>query len=165
MANIVLVKKSNNKWRLCVDFTDQNKACPKDCYPLPRIDLLVDATAGHSLLSFMDAYSGYNQIRMHPADETKTSFITDQGTYCYRVIPFELKNAGATYQRLVNHMFRELIGKSIKVYVDDLVVKRREEGDHLRHLAEAFGVLKKFQMKLNPTKCAFRVSSWDIWSV
>ena len=77
LANIVLVKKSNNKWHMCVDFTDMNKACPKDCYPLPRIDLLVDATAGHSLLSFMDAYSGYNQIRMNPGDEEKTSFITD----------------------------------------------------------------------------------------
>ena len=77
LANIVLVKKSNNKWRLCVDFTDLNKACPKDCYPLPRIDLLVDAMASHSLLSFMDAYSRYNQIRMYPADEEKTSSITD----------------------------------------------------------------------------------------
>ena len=130
LANVVLVKKSNNKWRMCVDFTDLNKACPKDCYPLPRIDLLVDATAGHSLLSFMDAYSGYNQIRMNPGDEEKTSFITDQGTYCYRVMPFGLKNARATYQRLVNYMFRDLIGKSMEVYVDDLLVKSKEETDH-----------------------------------
>ena len=144
MANIVLVKKSNNKWRLCLDFTDLNKAFPKDCYPLPRIDLLVDATAGHSLISFMDAYSGYNQIHMYPADEEKTSFITDQGTYCYRVMPFGLKNAGATYQRLVNHMFRELIGRSMEVYVDDLLVKSTEESDHIKHLTEAFGILKKF---------------------
>ena len=83
LANVVLVKKSNNKWRLCVDFTDLNKACPKDCYPLPRIDLLVDPMVGHSLLSFMDAYSGYNQICMFPDDKGKTSFITDGGTYCY----------------------------------------------------------------------------------
>ena len=81
-----------------MDFIDLKKACPKDCYPLPRIDLLVDVTAGHSLLTFMDAYSGYNQIRMLPADEEKTSFITDQGTYCYRVMPFGLKNMGVTYQ-------------------------------------------------------------------
>ena len=80
LANIVLVKKSNNKWRLCVDFTDLNKACPKDCYLLPRIDLLVEATAGHSLLSCMDAYPGYNQIRMHPNDEEKTSFIDRKST-------------------------------------------------------------------------------------
>ena len=126
---------------------------------LPRIDLLVDAMAGHSLLSFMDAYLGYNQIHMHPADEEKTSFITDQGTYCYRVMPFGLKNARVTYQRLVNHMFRDLIGKSMEVYMDDLLVKSREEGDHLWHLDEAFDVLRKFQMKLYPTKCVFGVSS------
>ena len=89
-----------------MDFTDPNKACPKDCYPLPRIDLLVDATVGHSLLSFMDAYSGYNQIPMFLVDEGKTSLITNGGTYCYRAMPFGLKNVGATYQRLVNHMFK-----------------------------------------------------------
>ena len=96
---------------------------------------------------------------MHPADEEKTSFITDQGTYCYRVMPFGLKNAGATYQRLVNYMFRDLIGKSMEVYVDDLLVKSREESDHLRHLADVFAVLRKFRMKLNLAKCAFGVSS------
>ncbi|GMH13234.1 hypothetical protein Nepgr_015075 [Nepenthes gracilis] len=99
LSNVVLVKKNNGKWRMCVDFTDVNRACPKDSFPLPRIDLLVDSTAGHELLSFMDAYSGYNQIRMSPDDEEHTSFMTDQGTYCYRVMPFGLKNAGATYSR------------------------------------------------------------------
>ena len=97
LANVVLVKKENDKWRLCIDFTDINKACPKNSFPLPRIDLIVDATAGHELLSFMDAFSGYNQISMNPDDQEKTSFVTAQGTYCYRVMPFELKNAGATY--------------------------------------------------------------------
>ena len=105
LANVVLVKKANGKWRLCIDFTDINKACPKDSFPFPRIDLIMDATAGHELLSFMDAFSGYNQINMDPDDQEKTSFITVQGTYCYRVMPFGLKNAGATYQRLVNRMF------------------------------------------------------------
>ena len=93
----VLVKKANDKWRLYIDFTDVNKACPKDSFPLPRIDLIVDATAGHELLSFMDAFSGYNQISMDPDDQEKTSFVTAQGTYCYRVMPYELKNVGATY--------------------------------------------------------------------
>ena len=97
LANVVLVKKANGKWRLCIDFTDVNKACPKDSFPLPRIDLIVDATAGHELLSFMDAFSGYNQISMDPDDQEKTSSVTVQGTYCYRVMPFGLKNAGATY--------------------------------------------------------------------
>lgn len=90
---------------MCVDFTDLNKACPKDCFPLPRIDQLVDSTAGHEVLSFMDAFSGYNQIRMAEFDQEKTSFATDRGIYCYTVTPFGLKNAGATYQRLVNKMF------------------------------------------------------------
>ena len=108
------------------------------------IDLLVDATAGHSLLSFMDAYSRYNQIHKYPADEEKTFFITNQGTYCYRVMPFGLKNAGAIYQRLVNHMFREMIGKSMEVYIDDLLVKSMEEADHIKHLVEAFSILIKF---------------------
>ncbi|KAK0589177.1 hypothetical protein LWI29_010709 [Acer saccharum] len=91
VANVVLVKKKNKQWRMCVDFTDLNKTCPKDSFPLPRIDQLVDATAGHELLSFMDAYSGYNQIRMNKIDEEKTSFTTDQGLYCYKVMPFGLK--------------------------------------------------------------------------
>ena len=96
LANVVLVKKANGKWRLCIDFTDINRACPKDNFPLARIDLIVDDTAGHELLSFMDTFSGYNQISMNPDDQEKTSFVTAQGTYCYRVMPFGLKNAGAT---------------------------------------------------------------------
>ena len=106
LANVVLVKKENGKWRLCIDFTDINKACPKDSFPLPRIDLIVDATVDHEL-SFMDAFSGYNQISMDPDDQEKTSFIITQGTYYYRVMPFWLKNAGAIYQRLVNQMFQK----------------------------------------------------------
>ena len=90
-ANVVLVKKANGKWRLCIDFTDINKACPKDSFPLSRIDLIVDATAGHELLSFMDAFSCYNQISMDLDDQEKTSFAIAQGTYCYRVMPFGLK--------------------------------------------------------------------------
>ena len=96
LANVVLVKKENGKWRLYINFTDINKACPKDSFPLPRIDLIVDATTGHELLSFMDAFSGYNQIS-DPDDQEKTSFVIAQGTYYYRVMPFRLKNAGATY--------------------------------------------------------------------
>ncbi|XP_042942693.1 uncharacterized protein LOC122276864 [Carya illinoinensis] len=114
LSNIVIVKKANEKWRICVDFIDLNKNCSKDSFPLPRIDAIVDATSGHHMLSFMDAYSGYNQIRMNTVDEEKTSFITDRGLYCYQVMPFGLKNVGATYQRLVNRMFREQIGKSME---------------------------------------------------
>ena len=97
LANVVMAKKANGKWRMCVDFTDLNKACPKDSYPLLRIDQLVDSTAGHKLLSFMDTFSRYNQIRMDAGDQEKTSFVTSQGLFCYELMPFALKNAGATY--------------------------------------------------------------------
>ena len=117
-----------------VDFTDLNKACHKDSYPLPRIDQLVDSTVGHRLLSFMDAFSRYNQIRMDEADQEKTSFITSQGLFCYKVIPFGLKNAKATYQRLVNHMFHPQIEQNVGVYVDDMLVKSLDEGKHLNDL-------------------------------
>ena len=158
LANVVLVKKAKGKWRLCIDFTDINKACPKDSFPLPRIDLIVDATAGHELLSFMDAFSGYNQISMDLDDQEKTSFVTAQGTYCYRVMSFGLKNAGATYQRLVNRMFQKQIGATMEVYIDDMLVKSTTAGLHIAHLSEAFQILRNYNMKLNPAKCAFGVS-------
>ncbi|XP_024033525.1 uncharacterized protein LOC112095658 [Citrus clementina] len=159
ISNVMLVKKANGKWRMCVDFTDLNKACPKDSFPLPRIDQLVDSTAGHGLLSFMDAFSGYNQIPMYEQDEESTAFITNQGLFCYRVMPFGLKNAGATYQRLVNKVFKPLIGKTMEVYVDDMITKSKIPKEHVRHLEETFELLRKYKMKLNPEKCAFGVES------
>ena len=134
LANVVLVKKANGKWRMCVDFTDLNKACPKDNFPLPRIDQLVDSTAGQKLLTFMDAFSGYNQIKMAKEDQEKTAFITSQGLYCYKVMPFRLKNVGVMYQRLVNKMFSQQIGRNMEVYVDDMLVKSKEELAHLDDL-------------------------------
>ncbi|KAL5571760.1 hypothetical protein UlMin_021357 [Ulmus minor] len=128
---------------VCVDFTDLNRACPKDSFPLPRIDQLVDATAGHELLSFMDAYSGYNQIRMHEEDQEHTAFLTNQGLYCYKVMPFGLKNAGATYQRLVNKMFKDQIGKTMEVYVDDMLVKILKTEEHIQNLKETFEILRR----------------------
>ena len=143
LANVVLVKKANGKWHLCIDFTDINRACLKDSFPLPGIDLIVDATAGHELLSFIDAFSGYNQISMDPDDQEKTSFVTGQGTYYNRVMPFGLKNAGATYQRLVNRMFQKKIGMSMEVYIDDMLVKSTTTELHIAHLSEAFQILRK----------------------
>ncbi|CAL8162416.1 unnamed protein product [Prunus armeniaca] len=144
---------------MCQDYTDLNKACPKDSFPLPQIDQLVDATAGHELLSFMDAYSGYNQIFMNPTDSEHTTFIIDQGLYCYNVMPFGLKNARATYQRLFNRIFAEHIGSIMEVYVDNMLVKSRTAEEYLHNLALIFGILKDYRMRLNPTKCAFGVSS------
>ncbi|XP_058189286.1 uncharacterized protein LOC131306874 [Rhododendron vialii] len=158
LANVVMVKNANGKWRMCVDFTDLNKACPKDSFPLPKIDSLADSTAGHELLSFMDAFSGYNQIQMHEGDQEKTSFITDRGLYCYKVMPFGLKNAGATYQRLVNRMFKQQIGPNVEVYVFDMLVQSAKAHNHVDDLEETFQVLKKYRMKLNSTKCAFGIS-------
>ncbi|CAL8174235.1 unnamed protein product [Prunus armeniaca] len=151
--------KANGEWRMCQDYTDLNKACPKDSFALPRIDQLVDATASHELLSFMDAYSGYNQIFMHPGDCKHTTFIMDRGLYYYNVMPFSLKNAGATYQRLVNRIFAMHIGSIMEVHVDDIVVKSQTAEGHLENLALMLGILKDYRMRLNPTKYAFGVSS------
>nr|XP_025632973.1 uncharacterized protein LOC112727450 [Arachis hypogaea] len=157
LANVVMVKKNNGKWRMCVDFTDLNKACPKDAYPLPCIDTLVDNSCGYDTLSFMDAYSGYNQILMHPSDQEKTAFITEYGNYCYNVMPFGLKNAGATYQRLMNRIFNKQIGRNIEVYVDDMVAKTKVGQSHIQDLEEIFDQIRLYNMRLNPEKCAFGV--------
>ena len=125
LANVVMVKKSNDKWRMCIDFTDLNKACPKDSFPLPKINQLVNSTTGHKLLSFMDAFSRYNRILVVEDDQEKTLFVTSQGLYCYKVMPFGLKNARVTYQRLVNRMFSHQNGRNMEVYVDDMLVKAR----------------------------------------
>ncbi|KAJ9538829.1 hypothetical protein OSB04_031562 [Centaurea solstitialis] len=162
LANVVVVQKKNGKWRVCIDFRDLNKACPKDPFPLPHIDAMVDATAGHELLTFMDAYSGYNQILMHTENQEKTTFMTDKGIYCYKVMPFGLKNAGSTYQRLVNMMFKEQLGRTMEVYIDDMLVKSERSHDYIHHLKQSFDILRQYKMKLNPTKCSFGVRAWEV---
>ena len=134
LTNVVMVKKASGKWRMCTDFTDLNKACPKDAYPLPNIDRLVDGASGHNFLSFLDAYSGYNQIPMYGPNRSKTAFIIDQANFCYEVMSFGLKNAGATYQRLMDWVFRGQIGRSVEVYVDDMLVKSQTAEDQVRDL-------------------------------
>ncbi|KAL0405727.1 UNVERIFIED_CONTAM: hypothetical protein Slati_3886600 [Sesamum latifolium] len=142
---------------MCVDFRDLNKACPKDFYPLPQIDQLVDSTSGCELLSMIDASQGYHQIMLAPEDRKKVSFITSIDTFCYVAMPFGLKNACATYQRLVDKIFRSQIGRNIKVYVDNMLVKSKKAEDHVTDLEETFSVLRKYRLKLNPAKCAFGV--------
>ena len=159
LANIVIVKKANGKWRMCVDFTDLNRACPKDSYPFPRMDTLVDSTTRHELLSFMDTFSGYNQIKMNEDDQKRTSFVTSQGLFCYKVMPFEIKNTGAMYQRLMNKMFTHQIGRNVQVYVDDMLLKSLRENNHLDDLQETFDTLWSYNMKLNPSKCVFGVTA------
>ena len=136
-----------------MDYTDLNEACPKDSSPLLRIDQIIDASTGHGMLSFLDAFSDYHQIPMHLPDVEKTAFITPYGLYCYNMMPFGLKNAKATYQRLVTKIFWPLIGKTMEVYTNDMLVKTKEHTDHTKHLQETFELLRTNSMKLNPLKC------------
>jgi len=163
LANVVLAKKSSGKWWMCVDFTDLNKACPKDSYPLPSIDALVDSASGCKLLSFFDAFSGYNQIKMHPTDEEKTAFMTERSWYCYKVMPFGLKNAGATYQRLMGKVLAPVLGRNVQAYVDDMVVTSLEKSKHVTDLEELFVTIAKYKLKLNPEKCIFGVEAGNFW--
>lgn len=159
LANIVLVPKKDGKVRMCVDYRDLNKASPKDDFPLPHIDMLVDITAKYKVFSFMDGFYGYNQIRMAPEDREKTSFITPWGTFCYRVMPFGLKNAGATYQRAMTTLFHDMMHKEIKVYVDDMIAKSKTEEEHVEYLLKLFQRLRKYKLHMNPNKCTFGVRS------
>jgi len=159
LANVVLVKKANGKWRMCVDFTNLNKACPKDSYPLPNIDALVDSASGCRLLSFLDAFSGYNQIMMHPRDECKTAFMTESSCYCYKAMPFGLKNAGATYQRVMDRVQAPILGRNVQTYVNDMVVTSQQREQHVTNLEELFTTITKYRLKLNLEKCVFGVEA------
>uniref|UniRef100_A0A2N9EM86 Reverse transcriptase n=1 Tax=Fagus sylvatica TaxID=28930 RepID=A0A2N9EM86_FAGSY len=140
-SNIVPVPKKDGKVRMCVDYRDLNRASPKDNFPLPHIDTLVDNTATNAVFSFMDGFSGYNQIKMAEEDKSKTAFVTHWGTFVYDVMPFGLKNAGATYQRAMVTLFHDMIHHEIE------------------DLRKLFQRLKKYQLRLNPNKCAFGVTS------
>nr|ABA97550.1 retrotransposon protein, putative, Ty3-gypsy subclass [Oryza sativa Japonica Group] len=159
LANPVLVRKKTGQWCMCVDYTDLNKSCPKDPFGLPRIDQIVDSTAGCELLSFLDCYSGYHQIRLKESDCLKTSFITPFGAYCYITMPFGLKNAGATYQRMIQRCFSTQIGRNVEAYVDDVVVKTKQKDHLITDLEETFASIRAFRIKLNPEKCTFGVPS------
>jgi len=159
LANMVLVKKANERCKMCVDFTDLNKACLKNSYPLPSIDALVDSASGCKLLSFLDAFSGYNQIKMHPRDERKIAFMTELSCYCYKVMPFGLKNAGDTYQKLVDRVLAPMIGRNVQAYVDDMVFTSQVKDQHVTDLEELFTTIAKYRLKLNPEKCVFGVEA------
>jgi len=142
---------------MCVDYTDLNKACPRDAYPLPNIDRLVDGATGNKVLNVLDAYSDYNQIPMAASDMNKTAFIIDDANYFYRVTPFGLNNVGATYQRLMDKVFSHSMGKSIEVYVDDMVVKSPSHHQHAQDLSAVFSALRQYNLHLNLDKCIFGV--------
>ncbi|KAL0291163.1 UNVERIFIED_CONTAM: Polyprotein P3 [Sesamum calycinum] len=159
ISSIVPIRKKNGQIRVCVDLRDLNNACPKDDFPLPIVELMIDATTGHEALSFMDGSSEYNQIRMTPADEELTVFYTPKGVYCYKVMPFGLKNVGATYQRAMQKIFDDMLHKNVEWYVDDLVVKSKKRENHFHDLRKVFERLRRYQLKMNPSKCAFGVTS------
>src|SRR5881394_931171 len=144
---------------MCVDYTDLNKACPKDPFGLPCINQVVDSTVECELLCFLDAYSGYHQVSLADSDCIKTSFITPFGAYCYITMPFGLKNAGATYQRAMQRCLHDQIGRNVEAYIDDVVIKSRVKEDLISDLTETFTNLRCFRWKLNPEKCVFGVPS------
>ena len=154
---MVVVPKKWGKWKVCVDYTNLNDACPKDSFSLPRIYQIVDSTAGHGMFSFLDAFFRYHQIPMSSIDEEKTAFITSHRLYCNKVILFGLKNAKATYQRLMTKIFKPLIRHTVE-YIDDIVVKRKTKDEHDQYLEEVFRLLRKYDLKLNLSKCVFGVS-------
>jgi hypothetical protein len=157
LANTVPVKKKNGKWRMCVDFTDLNKACKKDDFPLERVDKIVDDAAYSEMLSLLDMFSGYHQIRVRKEDKEKTSFITPFETFCFMRMPEGLKNAGCTFSKMIAIVLHPQIRKNILAYVDDIVVKSVQRRDHIRDLAETFANLRAANLRLNPEKCVFSI--------
>ena len=159
VANIVPVPKKDEKIRMCIDYRDLNRACPKDNFPLPHIDILMDNTTNFTLFSFMDGFSGYNQIKMALEDMEKTTFVALSRMFCYKVMSFGLKNVGTTYQWAIVALFHDMMHRELEVYVDDIIVKSKTEEEHLVNLRKLFERLRKYQLRLNPAKCTFRVKS------
>jgi hypothetical protein len=157
LANTVPVKKKNRKWRMCADFTDLNKACKKDDFPLERVDKIVNDAASSEMLSLLDMFSGYHQIRVRREDEEKTSFITHFGTFCFVRMLEGLKNAGCTFSRMIAIVLHPQLRRNILEYVDDIVVKSIQRKDHISDLAKTFANLRAANLKLNPEKCVFGI--------
>jgi hypothetical protein len=142
LANMVMVQKKSGKWHMCIDFTSLNKACPKDNFPLPRIDKIFDITAGCKVMSLLDCFSGYHQIYMKEGDKASTSFTTPFGTYCFVRMPEGLKNARSTFSRLTKRVLESQVGRNIFTYVDDIVVASKNKEDHLADLVETFANMR-----------------------
>jgi hypothetical protein len=154
-----LSPKANEKLRMCIDYTSLNKACPKDPFPLPQIDQIVDSTSGCDLLCFLDAYSGFHQIPMSREDEENTTFITVDGLFCYVSMPYGLKNALPTFMCAMHKTFGDLIRDLVEVYVDDIIVKIKSSASLLDNLALVFDRLRLTRTKLNLDKCVFGITT------
>jgi hypothetical protein len=148
-----------NEWRMCIDYIDLNKHCPKDPFGLSRIDQVIDSTAGCNLLCSLYCYSGYHHITIKEEDQEKTAFITPFDAYCYTIMLFGLKNAGATYQRAIQACFKKQLNKNVQAYVDDVVIRTKNSDALIANLEETSASLREYQWKLNPNKCVFRVPS------
>jgi hypothetical protein len=157
LANVVMVQKKSGKWCMCIDFTSLNKACPKDNFPLPRINKIVDSAAGCEVMSLLDCFSGYHQIYMKEEDKASTNFITPFGTYCFIRMPEGLKNARSIFSRLTKTVLKIQVGRNIFTYVDDIIVASKNKEDHLTDLAETFANMRDARLRLNPEKCVFGV--------
>lgn len=140
-------------------FYHLNRACLKDPFSVPKIDQPVDATYGHPMMSFLEAFQGYHQIALATKNQEKTSFISPNANYHYTMMSFGLKNAEATYQRMMTRMFREKIGHTVEMYNDDSVVKSKAKQGHVSDVTKIFEVLRKHRLHLNADKCAFRVGA------
>jgi hypothetical protein len=157
LANTIMVKKANGKWRMCIDFIDLNKACPKDEFPLLRIGSLADAATSSELMSLLDCYLGYHKIWMEMEDEPKIIIITPSGTYCYLRMPEGLKNAGGSFRRMTTKVLHSQIGRNVLTYVYDIIVKSTKQENHIADLQETFANFRQAGLKLNPEKCVFGV--------
>ena len=153
------VPKKDGKVKMYVNFRDLNKEWPKDDFPLSHIDVLVDNTTGSAFMSFMDGFSRYNQIKMAPKDMTKTTFTTEWGIYYYTVMPFRLKNARATYQRMATTLLHDMMHNEVEVYVDDMIVKSKDKESHIINMRKFFKRIKDYRLRLNPQKCTFSVTA------
>jgi hypothetical protein len=161
LANTIPVKKKNGEWRMCIDFIDLNKAC-KDDFPLERVDKIVDDAANSEMLSLLDMFSGYHQIRARREDEEKMSLITPFGTFCFVRTPEGLKNAGCTFSRMIAIVLHPQLRRNILAHVDDTVVKSVQRRDHISDLAETFANLRAANLRLNPEKCVFGIHKWKV---
>jgi hypothetical protein len=164
LANVVMVQKKSGKWRMCIDFTSLNKACPKDNFPLPRIDKIVDSAARCEVMSLLGCFSGYHQIYMKEEDKVSTSFITPFETYCFIRMPEELKNAGSTFSRLTKTVLESQVGRNILTYVDDIVVASKNKEDHLADLAETFANMRDARLRLNPESASSEFARGRYWA-
>jgi hypothetical protein len=162
LANVVMVQKKSGKWQMCIDFTSLNMACPKDNFPLPRIDRIVDSATGCEVMSLLDCFSGYHQIYMEEEDKASTSFITPFGTYGFIRMPEGLKNAGSTFSRFTKTVLESQVGRNIFTYVDDIVIGSKSKEDHLADLAETFANMQDARLCLNTENCVFGVRQGKI---